>query len=218
VGNCLEDTAFGGANFSNAFINAMSFEDSKYENVFEFTRIGYFQNLKWAFGLYSSHRDKRFATDFYYVDVSGLSKPASADLKQYIIWYERLRARLQEKWSMIRFRTALAVLFTGYWNSLWIWGMWCVITVTVFAVLYSWDYLVYGSDPSVVSLAIEKESANPFLQCFYFSVVTFTTLGFGDAHPISEYGMLLVMIEVVLGYIALGLFITMVGWRIQRPQ
>ncbi len=218
VGNRLQDTAVGQANFSGAFINAMSFEDSKHQNVFAFSRINYFHTLRWAFGVPSSHPDKRSATDFYYVDVSGLSKPASADLKQYIIWYERLRARLEDKWSMRRFRAALAVLFTGYWNSLWVWALWCAFTVTTFAVLYSWDYLVTGSDPSAVSLPIGRELANPFWQCLYFSVVTFTTLGFGDVHPTSMYGMSLVMIEVVFGYVALGLFITMVGWRIQRPE
>ncbi|MCB2187666.1 MAG: hypothetical protein KQJ78_14690 [Deltaproteobacteria bacterium] len=38
----------------------------------------------------------------------------------------------------------------------------------------------------------------------YFSVVTFTTLGFGDITPITWVASLLVMVEVVIGYIMLG--------------
>lgn len=39
---------------------------------------------------------------------------------------------------------------------------------------------------------------------YYFSVITLTSLGYGDISPVSEFGQLLTMIEVLLGYIALG--------------
>jgi len=42
-----------------------------------------------------------------------------------------------------------------------------------------------------------------WLQSFYFSVVTFTTLGFGDIVPINCIGQFLVAIEVMLGYLML---------------
>lgn len=49
----------------------------------------------------------------------------------------------------------------------------------------------------------------PF-QAVYFSVVTMTTLGFGDltAHPTSITGHLLLMTQVFLGYVLLGALIT----------
>jgi hypothetical protein len=48
------------------------------------------------------------------------------------------------------------------------------------------------------------------LRAGYFSVVTMTTLGFGDihAHPMSPLGHLLVMLQVLIGYVLLGAFIT----------
>jgi hypothetical protein len=48
------------------------------------------------------------------------------------------------------------------------------------------------------------------LRAFYFSVVTMTTLGFGDipANPLSWEGHVLVMIQVFLGYILLAAFVT----------
>lgn len=42
------------------------------------------------------------------------------------------------------------------------------------------------------------------LSPLYFSAVTFTTLGFGDIVPINAAGQLLVMLEVIIGYVMLG--------------
>ena len=38
----------------------------------------------------------------------------------------------------------------------------------------------------------------------YFSVVTFSTLGFGDITPLKWYSEVLVIIEVLFGYVMLG--------------
>lgn len=46
---------------------------------------------------------------------------------------------------------------------------------------------------------------------FYYSIVTFTTLGFGDITPTTLCTELLVMIEVILGYIMLGGLISIFG-------
>ena len=39
---------------------------------------------------------------------------------------------------------------------------------------------------------------------YYFSIVTFTTLGFGDVIPLNLAGEVWLAIEVVLGYVMLG--------------
>ncbi|MFO8008169.1 MAG: pentapeptide repeat-containing protein [Candidatus Brocadiia bacterium] len=48
------------------------------------------------------------------------------------------------------------------------------------------------------------------LRALYFSIVTMTTLGFGDlyAQPDSRWGHLLLMLQVLLGYVLLGALIT----------
>jgi len=45
-----------------------------------------------------------------------------------------------------------------------------------------------------------------FYNAFYFSVVTFTTVGYGDWYPVDRY-RIVVMIEGVLGWLLLALFI-----------
>ena len=49
-----------------------------------------------------------------------------------------------------------------------------------------------------------------FWRALYFSVVTMTTLGFGDiaANPDSWAGQTLLMLQVILGYVLLGALVT----------
>lgn len=51
---------------------------------------------------------------------------------------------------------------------------------------------------------------------FYYSVVTFTTLGFGDITPHSPFAALIVMIEVVVGYVTLGILISILATKVAR--
>lgn len=51
------------------------------------------------------------------------------------------------------------------------------------------------------------------IRAFYFSVVTMTTLGFGDmyAEKGSMAGHILLMLQVLLGYVFLGALVTRFG-------
>ena len=55
------------------------------------------------------------------------------------------------------------------------------------------------------------------LSSFYFSVVTLTTLGYGDVLPASLGAQVVVLFEVIMGYIMLGgllsIFATKMGRR-----
>jgi len=50
----------------------------------------------------------------------------------------------------------------------------------------------------------------------YYSVVTFTTLGFGDVTPKTNVGMLCVSCEVIIGYIMLGGLISIFANKLAR--
>ena len=66
--------------------------------------------------------------------------------------------------------------------------------------------LVYYHIPKTIN-------TNDWLGCLYFSVVTFTTLGYGDICPISGLGRLIVIAEVSIGYIMLGLLVAIFSKR-----
>lgn len=50
----------------------------------------------------------------------------------------------------------------------------------------------------------------------YYSVVTFTTLGFGDITPRTALAAGIVMLEVVIGYVMLGILISILATKVAR--
>ncbi len=52
----------------------------------------------------------------------------------------------------------------------------------------------------------------------YYSVVTFTTLGFGDVIPTTQVAAYWVMAEVILGYIMLGGLISIFANKVARQS
>ena len=64
--------------------------------------------------------------------------------------------------------------------------------------------------------AVKEPLPFDWITMLYYSVVTFTTLGFGDITPKTHIGALLVMVEVVIGYIMLGGLIYILATKLAR--
>lgn len=89
-------------------------------------------------------------------------------------------------------------------RSLGRWAIWTVGLVTGFALLFLGVDLEYG------------HHAPNFLSSFYFSVVTLTTLGYGDILPASPVAQALVILEVSFGYLTLGGLISIFANKMAR--
>jgi voltage-gated potassium channel Kch len=50
----------------------------------------------------------------------------------------------------------------------------------------------------------------------YYSIVTLTTLGYGDVVPASPAAQVLAMIEVILGYVMLGGLLSIFASKMAR--
>ena len=55
-----------------------------------------------------------------------------------------------------------------------------------------------------------------WLTPFYYSIVTYTTLGFGDVIPQNKLGQCVVIMEVVAGYLTLGLLVSILANKVAR--
>ena len=97
--------------------------------------------------------------------------------------------RTQSRWSGVLYH--LWSITSDCGRSVKRWALWTVAMVVFYALLYSLIEVDYGA---------YETSISPF----YFSVVTLTPLGFGDVLPTTTTGQLLVMAEVVTGYVMLG--------------
>ncbi len=83
------------------------------------------------------------------------------------------------------------------------------IMLTFFALAIAFAF-VYSLWPCCVMVNNVVGDIRGFVHALYFSVVTMTTLGFGDiaANPDSWPGQVVLMIQVILGYVLLGALVT----------
>jgi len=76
------------------------------------------------------------------------------------------------------------------------------ILFTLFAIIFVYSGLIYQ-----VEHPVNSEVFRTFLDAVYFSVVTMTTVGFGDVTPISEAGRLLTVLMILTG-------IALIPWQL----
>ncbi|MEL6430131.1 MAG: pentapeptide repeat-containing protein [Planctomycetota bacterium] len=81
------------------------------------------------------------------------------------------------------------------------WGLCSAVIVTLFALIYCGIEIDFG----------ESQTA---LAPLYFSVVTFTTLGYGDILPRTSVSQGIVIAEVIVGYVMLGGLLSVVGSKL----
>lgn len=95
-----------------------------------------------------------------------------------------------------------------YGHSLGRWGITVALFISVFAAIFGMlDYI------SPTSMFTHYEYNGSLFDYFYFSVVTFTTLGYGDIVPVTLIEKLVVGFEVLLGFTMLGIFINLIKKR-----
>ncbi len=89
---------------------------------------------------------------------------------------------------------------------------WWLAFVFIFATIYFSGQLIAPSDGG----EIEYNTWGGFLTCLYFSVVTFTTLGFGDIQPVTDAGRAVAGVEAFTGAFMIALFVLVLGRKMIR--
>jgi Ion channel len=171
-----------------------------------FHRVGDFlQHPKPPFDLERAFRMYRRAVAAY--EQSGYFDEARR-LSYRIVWLRLRRAReLQLKpWR----RVELAV----YWAPLAGFGYRPLrVLASATAVVLLYGVLYWAMDGA--QFAIQPQKAASFLDCVYFSGITFTTLGYGDLMP-SPDARLLAMTEATLGIFTMGFLVVVFANRLRH--
>jgi len=89
-------------------------------------------------------------------------------------------------------------------------AIYAFVLATLYGVIYSFDmWLDWG-------MMDYSNSAQSWFTPFYYSMVTYTTLGYGDVTAETALGEILVISEVVMGYFTLGLLLSIIANTIAR--
>jgi len=128
--------------------------------------------------------------------------------KRRLNWEDWYRGESEKKWgrALHQFLTSPVRLFwflSDYGRSTGRILLFFLILAIIFAV-------AYWAKPDCVMVNGQVGGLRNFLHSLYFSVVTMTTLGFGDiaANPQSNLGQVLLMLQVFCGYFLLGAIVT----------
>jgi voltage-gated potassium channel Kch len=99
-------------------------------------------------------------------------------------------------------------LFADCGRSLLRWALWSIL----FAVFFAYVFFSMGPEAFTINSKLPYSG----ITMLYYSVVTFTTLGFGDVIPNTVTAGMIVMLEVILGYIMLGGLISILANKLAR--
>ena len=167
------------------------------------------------------------AKDCFFTDLSGVPlqsviiDPATRQLIEYNIrrkywhkwineknWHEIVPNGITPIKRNILSKYAHSVVHLFFWIS--DYGLRTLRIIGTFFVLAVAFAIVYRLWPNSVMVNQEVGDIRGFWHALYFSVVTMTTLGFGDiaANPDSWWGQTLLMMQVILGYVLLGALVT----------
>lgn len=197
-----ETTAFNSA----TFLGTANFTGAQFTAVAAFRDVQYTPNT-----LFQSVRDKLRRTGHhpteFYLDSQHVGEVENPFFKRYVADQQFIRAFNQANPVLAR----LWRWSSDYGRSLALWASWSTLFVFLFAIAYRFPF------PSWMSLWLVDLTPHfhqttgayigqplTFWDCFYFSVVTFTTLGFGDVVADNTAARFLVTLEVIFGYVMLG--------------
>ncbi|MFT7559720.1 MAG: hypothetical protein ACI93R_001635 [Flavobacteriales bacterium] len=88
--------------------------------------------------------------------------------------------------------------------------LWSLVQSVSFGIMY------FSLGPHAFSISNPNGLKWDLFSAIYFSVVTFTTLGFGDITPNTQLAAAIVIVEVVIGYVMLGILISILANKVAR--
>ena len=189
-----------------------------------FDSIGQYEDESWAF---AKERDmERMSKSFYLL----LNKYKNNSLFKKILKQSNLlkriiiKSKIFSKWLFSKkaitwFNLSFSDFIYRYGENPWRVIRFASITIFLFAIILNISGIV-NSDRTNLIIEFIKESQGDeytlkylgpilgnFLNCLYFSVVTFTTLGYGDFQPAAGLSRFFVSLESLIGAITMALFV-----------
>lgn len=228
----LSSSNANGADFRNAFLLGARVENSSLFSV-KYNRWAIYRGIRLS-GSYGSQLFLRFAHDQSFIEefrgqasarplikVSGKThflRQCFAHVKTFPS-IRKQNPKMYISWLAYFFWSAMS----DCGRSFSLWFMWSLLFAIIFGVAYAgypvpdWipEPLAHFLIEIAPSIDTQGRDATAFTP-YYFSFVTFTTLGFGDVLPLNLAGEIWLTFEVVLGYVMLGGLISIFATKVSR--
>ena len=127
-----------------------------------------------------------------------------------------MRRKQLPKFSLRRITSKLIDLFCGYGENPLRVVFFSIAFIFLCAVLYSFTGVAMAGNEIALSTRLSlTDNIGVFFSCLYYSVVTFTTLGYGDITPIG-ISRLIAAIEAFTGAFTIALFVVVFVKKMTR--
>lgn len=169
---------------------------------------------------------KKVVTHFLSMDTATVMDGASNPyLKRYINdeqWVSSWRERGNGRESIF----FIWELTSHCGKSIGLWIMWSFLFILLFTAAYTpapgwmpeWWCSFWQQHGAVFEQTVATYNNQPlnFWSSFYFSIVSFTTLGFGDIAAANTFARFLVTVQIIAGYVMLGGLISIFANKFAR--
>jgi hypothetical protein len=194
----FEGSNLTAANFENANISSVTFDQKIMGKLIR--KAGFRVPELWK-----RRRDLLLDTTIRCKGVNATTCYGSQRFKLFIQDQDFLEEYLETAWG--RKIYIIWWIFADCGRSLGRWAAWSLIFAMIFTMIF-WSLGASSFDTQHLQFNL--------LTMFYYSVVTFTTLGFGDIIPKTSTAAMWVTLEVIFGYIMLGGLITIFASKLSR--
>ncbi len=188
----LREANLTGADFQFANFDGVDVTHARYGGYKAMT--GHFYGVRRMDGTFGNALFVRDAKDQDYIDTlfQTIQEKPDGWVKRFDLW-------LFHAWGLIDHGRSLGKV-----------TLYACIIATLYGLIYTLDLrLSWG-------MMDYSNSANSWFTPFYYSMVTYTTLGYGDVTAENIFGEVLVISEVVLGYFTLGLLLAILANTVAR--
>lgn len=208
----LDGSSLSRTNVDNSYIHSIVLQNNTFGLDVIYNKVNYWQLL---FSLFKTIFHKNYDlhspfgehshTKFSMVNTTNLNGTGNHDTNSYLAWYQYIFKELDSfKNSKLTDKVgfSLSLIFTKSWRSYMVLAVWGFLINIIFATIYwlnSYSFINLDSN---------------FLSAFYYSIVTFTTLGYGEITPITNVARLLVITEVCIGFVMFGCLVFLIGNKV----
>ncbi|MBT8339188.1 MAG: hypothetical protein HKP58_08125 [Desulfatitalea sp.] len=127
---------------------------------------------------------------WYGVDIRDINFAGAYQLRRFVVDENYLK-EFRDESKLNRMVYIVWSITSDCGRSLGRWCLWVFGIIAIFSFLYAFCGVDYGKHDN-------------WIASFYYSVVTITTLGFGDIVPITPVARIITICEVFIGYILIG--------------